>query len=250
MKPVLFSFGSLSLYSFGVMVGLGILLSITLMMRHAKREGIFTRDDIFDFVFVIVFFGFIGGRLFYVFENFSYYVSNPLSIFKIWEGGLIFYGGQLFALLGGLLFVRRKKMSLWPALDFVTPYIALSHAFGRIGCFLNGCCYGKFCDLPWGVKFPRLGYHVHPTQLYEAFFNVALFVFLYVLTPKKKFKGQIALLYFMGYAMSRFTIEFWREPSVVWASLTSNQWFSLAVFFVSAWEYRRRKISSLGEVSS
>ena len=140
---------------------------------------------------------------------------------------------------------RKKKWSFWKILDFLVPYVALSHAFGRVGCFLNGCCFGKACEWPWAVRFPELSYAVHPTQLYEALYDLVLFAFLIKRGKRARFEGEIGLLYFLLYGMGRYMIEFAREPGWMWMRLTSNQWLSVAIMVVAFifFQSRRRKAS-------
>jgi len=243
MKPVLFSLGAIHLYSYGFCIALGVLLSLFLMRRFALKKGFPKPDEVFDMAFMVLVWGFLGARLFYVVQNFSYYVSEPLKIFAVWEGGLIFYGGAIAGFLGLVWVAWKKKWSLWKILDFLVPYVALTQAFGRIGCFLNGCCYGKVCDLPWAVRFPGLPYAVHPAQLYEAFYDIVLFAFLIKRREQVRFEGEIGLLYFLLYGMGRYTIEFLLEPGWMWMGLTSNQWLSIAIMVVAfvIFQYRRRK---------
>ena len=243
MKPVLFSFGSIHLYSYGLSIALGVLFALFLMKRRALKEGFPKLDEVFDMAFAILVWGFLGARLFYVMQNFSYYAAEPLKIFAVWEGGLIFYGGALAALFGFWVTVRKLRVPFWKALDFIVPYGALAHAFGRIGCFLNGCCFGKACELPWAIRFPELSYAVHPTQLYEAFYDLVLFVFLIKRAKRARFEGEVSLLYFLLYGIGRYTIEFLREPSWMWMGLTSNQWLSIAIIGVAfiLFQIRRRK---------
>jgi phosphatidylglycerol---prolipoprotein diacylglyceryl transferase len=245
MKPILFSLGAIHLYSYGLSIAIGVLLSLFLMKRRAFQEGFLVPEEVFDMAFTVLVWGFIGARLFYVIQNFSYYRAEPLKILAVWEGGLIFYGGAIAALGGLWLMARKKKWPFWKILDFLAPYGALTHAFGRLGCFLNGCCYGKVCDLPWAVRFPELSHAVHPAQLYEAFYDIVLFAFLVQRRKRIRFEGEIALLYFLLYGMGRYTIEFLREPGWMWQGLTSNQWLSVAIMVVAFifFQSRRRKAS-------
>jgi len=245
MKPVLFSFGGIHLYSYGLSIALGVLLSIFLMKRQALKEGFPGPDDVFDMAFAVLVWGFFGARIFYVIQNLSFYLTEPLKVLAVWEGGLIFYGGAIAAFLGLGLMARRKKWSFWKILDFIVPYVALTHAFGRIGCFLNGCCFGKVCDLPWAVRFPELSQAVHPTQLYEAFYDLVLFAFLVQRRKHIRFEGEIALLYFLLYGIGRYTIEFLREPGWMWMGFTSNQWLSIAIIVAAFifFQSRKRKAS-------
>ena len=243
MKPVLFSFGAIHLYSYGLCIALGVLLTLFLMRRRALKEKFPKPDEVFDMAFAVLVWGFLGARLFYVIKNFSYYMAAPLKIFAVWEGGLIFYGGAISSFLGFWLTVRKKKLPLWKTLDFLVPYGALAHAFGRIGCFLNGCCFGKACEWPWAVRFPELSYAVHPTQLYEALYDIVLFAFLLKRRRRIRFEGHIRLLYLLLYGMGRYVIEFMREPSWMWVGLTSNQWLSVTIMVVAFtfFQSRRRK---------
>lgn len=245
MKPILFSFGALHLYSYGLSIALGVLLSLFLMKRRALKEGVLKPEEVFDMAFGILVWGFLGARLFYVAQNLAYYAAEPLKIFAVWEGGLIFYGGAIAAFLGLGLMARKKKWPFWKILDFVVPYGALTHAFGRIGCFLNGCCFGKACELPWAVRFPELPYAVHPTQLYEAFYDLVLFAFLIQRGKRVRFEGEISLLYLLLYGMGRYAIEFLREPGWMWMGLTSNQWISVVIMMAAfiLFQYRKRKVS-------
>ena len=118
MKPVLFSWGPLHLYSYGLCIALGVLLSIFLMKRRAAKEGFPGTEEVLDLSFVILVWGFLGARLFYVVQNFSYYATEPFKFFAVWEGGLIFYGGALSAFLGLLLTARKRNMPFWKILDF------------------------------------------------------------------------------------------------------------------------------------
>ena len=241
MNPILFSFGPFHLYSYGLCIAVGVLLSIFLMNRRAVKEGFPKPDEVLDIAFVILVWGFLGARLFYVIQNFSYYAAEPFKILAVWEGGLIFYGGALAALFGFWRTVRKLHLSFWKTLDFFVPYGALAHAFGRIGCFMNGCCYGKVCHLPWAVRFPGLDHAVHPTQLYEAVYDLALFVFLLARRKRARFEGEIGLLYFLFYGLGRYLIEFVREPGWAWLGITANQWLSAAIIVVAFVFFNSRK---------
>lgn len=235
MIPVLFSIGNFKLYSFGLMVAAGVFLSISLMTRQAKRDGFPDPEMVSDSVLVGVFAGFFGARLYYVIQNFSVYLNDPLSFFAVWEGGLVFYGGVIASFFALYLFARIKRISFIRLLDFMLPYVALTHAFGRVGCFLNGCCAGKACSLPWAVTFPETELAVHPVQLYEAGFNVLLFLFLLrAAKGKASFTGRTTVFYFIFYAVGRFTLEFFRTNDPYFLSLTMNQWVSIAIFAAAA----------------
>lgn len=237
MKPVLFSLGPLTFHAFGMMIALGVLASLVLMKKRARQTGFPGSEEVFDFVFVILLSGFLGARLYYVLQHFSSYAASPLKVFALWEGGLVFYGGLIGALLGFYLYLRRKKIPFLKGMDFILPFVALTQAFGRIGCFLNGCCYGKICDLPWAVKFPEHAHAVHPTQLYEVAVTLAIFSFLYFRYVKRRFIGEISILYFVFYGTARFAIEFFRGGNPLLLFWTWNQWWSALLIVICGISY-------------
>lgn len=234
MHPVLFQWGSIQIYSFGLLVALGVLCALFMMGREADRCGFPTRDQAFDLVFFTVLAGFAGARLLFVAEQWPEYQASPWRIFAFWEGGLIFYGGMIASLAGLFVFFRLKKLPPLKTLDFLVPYVALTHAFGRIGCFLNGCCHGDACDFPWAVQFPGEAFSRHPAQLYEAVLDLILFAALQGLKRKNPPSGYVMCGYFAGYALIRFVIETVRTSNPSFFYLTYNQWISAAVLLASA----------------
>jgi phosphatidylglycerol:prolipoprotein diacylglycerol transferase len=238
MIPILFSYGPIKIYSFGFMVAAGVLLALFLMLRAARRDGFPAGDqDVMDLVFVTVISGFAGARLSYVLQEYRWYGSHPLEILAVWQGGLIFYGGAVAAIIGLILLMKVRGIPYLKGFDFLIPYGVITHAFGRIGCFLNGCCYGHPCHWPWAVHFPGVGGNVHPTQLYEAVFNLCLSFFLIRRYRARLFAGEIMCLYFMLYSIGRFLIECLRADNPEWLSLTINQWISIVLFVTFAGLY-------------
>ena len=237
MKPILFSLGPIHIYSFGFMIVLGVFISLQLIARRVGQGHFLTKDHAFDLVFVTLAGGFAGGRLAYVIQFRDWYLEHPAAIFAVWEGGLIYYGGVIGAILALLIYSKARKYALSEVLDFLLPYVALSQAFGRVGCFLNGCCGGKVCDLPWGIRVAGHEETVHPTQLYEAFFTLGLFFFLSHVYQKSPRKGTVAVLYFSIYAVGRFVIEFFREGNPYFYFFTWNQWLSIVILISSLAAY-------------
>lgn len=238
MAPEIFSIGPFTVHSYGLFVALGVFVCLFLMTRAAKRFGFPPAEKVFDLVFVIVLAGFLGSRLFYVIEEWPWYRNHPWEVFQIWKGGLVYYGGMVASFLGFFIYVAWRRLPPLAATDFVIPYIPLAHAFGRIGCFLNGCCYGKGCHLPWAVQFPFLPEPVHPTQLYEAAFNVLLFGFLVRSYPRRRFVGEVTALYLLLYPLGRFVIEFFRGDQPPWLfSLTLHQVLSLSFMAMGIFLY-------------
>jgi phosphatidylglycerol:prolipoprotein diacylglycerol transferase len=216
MHPVLFHVGKLYIYSYGLMIAIGIVVGLFLARRQAAREGI-DPDKIIDISFYALVAALIGSRLLFVLMNVGEYTDNPLDILKIWEGGLVFYGGLIPAVAVAIWYIKRLGLPLWQVTDIFAPSIAIGHAFGRIGCFLAGCCYGTPSSLPWAVTFtdPRTlappGTPLHPTQLYSSLGLFAIFAFLVFLRRKKTFHGELLWSYTLVYSIFRFFIEFLRD---------------------------------------
>ncbi len=238
MFPVLISWRGLHLYTYGVLVALGVAAGFWLLRREAEKEGI-SPQRAADVAFWSVVAGLVGARLVFVLFHWSDYSSSPLKALKFWEGGLVFYGGVIPGVLVALWLIRRWALPLWKSLDVAAPSLALGHAIGRLGCFSAGCCYGKPTDLPWGVVFsdPRslapLGVKLHPTQLYSALGLFGILSLLLWLRRKGGFPGQVFFVYLGLYSAFRFLVEFVRgdpRTTLFWG-LSHNQ-VVMAVLFV------------------
>ncbi|OGP52636.1 MAG: prolipoprotein diacylglyceryl transferase [Deltaproteobacteria bacterium RBG_13_52_11] len=241
MHPVLFHSGWLTIYSYGFMIALGIMVGLFLARRQAAREGI-DPNQIVDITFYVLVAALIGARILFVLMNFKEYADNPINILKIWEGGLVFYGGLVPAAAIGIWYIKRLGLPLWQVADIFAPSVAISHAFGRIGCFFAGCCYGEACALPWAVTFtdPRSlapqGIPLHPTQLYSSLSLFALFAFLVLLRKRKTFHGELLWLYILCYSIGRFFLEFLRgDPrgNVLGGLLSTAQAISIPLAGIS-----------------
>lgn len=238
MYPLLFEIGPLSVYTYGVMVATGIILAIFFIGPHAQKRGLPT-DFLVDLIFWAVIWGLIGARVFYVLLNFQTFVKDPAEIFKIYKGGLVFHGGLIFGFAATVVLLRKKRLPFLKTLDLLAIYVPLAHAFGRLGCFLNGCCFGKFTYSDWGVIFPGHFVKVHPTQLYSAVLLLLIFVFLFVFEKNKKFHGQIFCFYLILYGAMRFLVEFLRTGStVVIINLGVFQWISVILFCTGIFLYK------------
>ncbi len=216
MHPVLFHFGSLTVYTYGFLIAVGFIVGILLAKREALRVGI-DPDAIMDLSFYIIIAAIVGSRLFYVITTPDLYLAHPLEIFKIWNGGLVFYGGFIFAVATALICMKLKGLPVWETTDIFAPSVALGQFFGRLGCFSAGCCFGKKCDLPWAVTFrdpdslAPVGVLLHPTQLYDAFANLIIFFLLWRLRKNKRFSGQIFWTYVPLYGIARIIVEIFRD---------------------------------------
>ena len=161
-----------------------------------------------------------------------YYSRHPIEIIRIDQGGLIFYGGFLAATAGVIGMARARRLPIWKLGDFTVSALPLGHAFGRVGCLLNGCCYGVPCELPWAVQ--TAGALRHPVQAYEALFNLALYFVLRRVLLRGARPGMVVAMYLLAYGMWRFTIEFFRGDARMdgWAGLNAAQ--SLCVALIVA----------------
>ncbi len=236
MYPVLFKIGPINIYSYGTMVALGFSAAIFLACRRARVFQL-KREDVADLSILALVSGIVGARLLYIFFNLSHYLANPLEIFNLSKGGLVWYGGFLAGLAAVAWYARAKEMPFWDVADLFAPYIALAQATGRLGCFLNGCCFGREAhpSYPFGVVFPGSAILRHPAQLYAAALLIALFLLLRSRQDKRRFQGEIFLGYCMLYSSKRFFLEFVRGDNVRLAlNLTVYQYASIAILAVSA----------------
>ena len=223
MHPVLIQIGPLVIRWYGVMIALACFAGMWLALKEAKRKGI-GREKIEGFFFYALIGAIIGARLYYVaFSCLENFWSNPLTLFAVWEGGLAIHGGILGGLLVALIYARKREIPFWKLADTVAPSLILGQTVGRIGCFLNGDAHGHPTKLPWGMiyspespagrMFP--GQPLHPTQLYEMFFNWMIFLFLWKWRKRFKVDGHLFLLYVMMYSAIRIFIEHFRADKLV-----------------------------------
>ncbi|HHW41846.1 MAG TPA: prolipoprotein diacylglyceryl transferase [Syntrophomonadaceae bacterium] len=223
MHPILFQWGFLRVYSYGFFVALGILAATLLLVKKLEKQGK-SAQFVIDLVILMVVAGIIGARLVYVFlYEPGYYLAHPLQILMLSQGGLAFYGALLFGLLAGYLYLRKIGVPFLAFLDLAAPAVALGYSFARIGCFLNGCCYGVPTNLPWGVVFPAVDdLPRHPTQLYSLLSGIVIFVILELVSRRIRFRGQIFSLFFILYGLSRSVIELFRENPFIWGGWVAS----------------------------
>lgn len=218
MHPILFSVFGKEIYSYGILAALGFLSGMLTWVWLARRE---TRPPGFaaDLGFWLMAGGIVGSRLAYVVANWSYYRAAPLEIVRIDQGGLIFYGGFLLASAALVIFARHHRVPVWHLADFAIPALAIGHALGRLGCFLNGCCYGRpaddhFCGIAYppvcepGKLFP--GIPLFPVQLIESAALLAIWAVLLFAYPRRKKDGATFALYLLLYPPVRFALEYLR----------------------------------------
>ncbi len=226
------------------MMALAFLAGLWTATLRARRENI-SGERVADVTLWLMVGAILGARIVYVTTYWKQeFADQPLSeIFMIQHGGLVYYGGLIGATIAGMIYIHWKKMPLWKTADVFAPSIALGSVFGRIGCLLNGCCYGRACSLPWAISFPADNpLHppttpVHPTEIYDALLNLVLYIFLAWLFRRKKFDGQIFATYLIVYAVFRSIVEYFRgdyPPDHVHFTfgLTSAQLVSVPIFII------------------
>ncbi len=241
MRPVLISLGFLQFHSYTVMMAIAFLTGVLLSVReNYKRSDPYPVTPVGG---VWVYFGaLIGARLYYILQYEGWREAYRAVFF--WEGGLVFYGGLFGGFLAAVLYVRAKGVPVLPMADIVMSYVPLSHAIARVGCFLNGCCWGLPTTLPWGVRFPKSpwgaygqqveqglinagGAHslpVHPTQLYCSLGLLAIFFVMRWAYKHKRHDGAVTLLYPLLYGALRFVVEIFRGDSArpLWGMTVSQ----------------------------
>lgn len=238
------------------MIALAFLAGLWTAGRRAPLSGV-NGERILDLGPWLILGAVLGARTLYVISYWrEEFAGKPLwEIFMIQHGGLVFYGGLIGASLACILYVRMRKLALWKVADILAPSIALGYVFGRIGCLLNGCCYGRVCSVPWGIRFPYESFAwktqfdaslaarfepsapVHPTQIYDALLNLALYLTLGWLYRRKKFDGQVFAVYLLGYAVTRSIVESFRgdySAEHLYGGLTPAHLVSIAIFAAGA----------------
>jgi phosphatidylglycerol:prolipoprotein diacylglycerol transferase len=248
VHPILCEIGPLTFYSYGLFVALGFLLAIGLASRLANRNGL-PGQAIADILFWTALAAIVGSRILFVFGDLKYYLKYPLKALALWEGGLVFYGGVAAGAAVMIWLLRRARLPLLPTIDVIAVAVPLGHAFGRLGCFMAGCCYGQPTDAWYGVAFVNpdtlarpTGVPLVPTQLIEAGVELTLFLVLLRLLPRKRFHGQIALLWVLGYSVIRFLLELLRGDDrsyLVPGVISLSQGISLVIFAAAVVLWRR-----------
>ena len=224
IDPVALQLGPLAIHWYGItyLVAFGLFMFLgTRRLRHEPFASItgpsaWTRKDVEDILFLGVVGVVIGGRLGYcLFYKPGYYLTHPLEIFAVWQGGMAFHGGLLGVIAAMLWFAHSRKRPWLQVADFVAPCVPTGLAAGRVGNFINGELWGRATTVPWGMFFPQdaTGSLRHPSQLYEALFEgLFLFMVLWGVRKRNPFDGFMVGLYIFGYGLVRFVIEFFREP--------------------------------------
>jgi len=255
IDPVALQIGAIKIHWYGVSYMMAFLIGWWLARVRARQTGLLDNKGVDDLVFYVVLGVIIGGRVGYIlFYNFGAWMSDPLELFRVWEGGMSFHGGLLGVLVAVWLFARKTNARFFQVTDFIAPLIPVGLFTGRIGNFINGELWGAPTSMPWGMQVKceqfyylctaklglpagtELSPPLHPSQLYEALLEgVVLFVLLWLVALRKPAIMLISGLFLIGYGAFRFTVEFVRMPDAhigyLWGEwLTMGQVLSLPMF--------------------
>jgi len=243
VDQVAFRIGTFPVYWYGVLVTVGFLAGLWTASQRCLRDNIpsETAVDLGPWIMVGAI---VGARILHVVSYWQEeFADKPIwEIFMLRHGGLVFYGGLVGASLATVFFARRRKLPLWKLADALAPSIALGQAFGRLGCLMNGCCFGLPTKLPWAIHYspdhPTRSQGVHPSQVYESVLDALLYLGLAWQYRRKKFDGETFSLYLIAYALVRFGVEFSRgdyETHYLGGWATPGQLVSVGIFVAGCW---------------
>lgn len=238
MHPILFDFGSFTVYTYGVLLAAAYLLGLQFALVRARSRGL-DRQRVMDLGIWIIVSALAGAKLMLLVTDFRQYTQSPRALLDLVRSAGVFYGGLIGAVTVAFVYMRRHRMPLWTTTDVFAPGIALGHAVGRLGCLMAGCCFGRPTSVPWAITFHNpaasinsdtpLGVPLHPTQLYEAGAELLILgVLLWLERRSRAFPGRTFWTYMLLYAVSRFAIEFYRgDPRGTIAMFSTSQFVSL-----------------------
>ncbi|MCL2052332.1 MAG: prolipoprotein diacylglyceryl transferase [Lachnospiraceae bacterium] len=245
MQNELFSIGPITLYGYGLMIGIGIFVCFFMADRRAKKFGL-DADVIFNVGFLSVIGGFITSKLFFIAMDLPNIIRNGIFLKSLISNGFIVYGGLIGGVLTAIAYLRLKKIPFMPYFDLAAPSMAVAQAIGRLGCVIAGCCYGRVTDSAFGIIFENSsfapnGIKLIPTQLISSLGNFAIMFALLFYAKRKPKAGRVGALYIILYAVGRFFIEFFRNDyrgSV--GPLSVSQLISLIVLIPGVWLFVRK----------
>ena len=217
MHPEILHVGFIHLRSYGLMMAVAFVVGTFLALRECRRLSL-DEDKVVNVILVTLVASVLGARMLYVLEHLPEFRREWTSALALWQGGLTLYGGIAAGTFAGLLAAKRMKLPIWITADALTPALALGTMFGRVGCFLNGCCYGRPTGLPWGVVFPHDSFAylefgnqpVHPSQLYNAIAGLALFATFQLLRGRFRVPGVMFWTFIAVFALIRIPIDLTR----------------------------------------
>jgi phosphatidylglycerol:prolipoprotein diacylglycerol transferase len=264
VHPEIAHWGVIHIRSYGLMLAVAFLFGTWISLREARRLRL-DEDRVVNVILVALVAGVLGARMLYVLEHVSEFRREWGSVLALWQGGLTLYGGVVAGAFAGLIAARRQRLPMWVVADALTPALAIGTMFGRVGCFLNGCCYGRPTTLPWGVHFPPDSFAglefgnsaVHPSQLYFAALGLALFGLVLLLRRRVSVPGKLFWLFLLLFSLGRVPLDFTRAYesgsellSVAGVAITESQLTSLMLALFSALmmlRLSRERVAAPGE---
>jgi phosphatidylglycerol:prolipoprotein diacylglycerol transferase len=228
MHPIICAIGPITIYSYGLLIALGSLVFLIGSLKEGRKQGI-PSGLFYDLYFFSLISGLIGARLLYVLTNLDFFRNNFSEVFKIYHGGLSWFGAFMFGIIAAFLVTKKYRVSFLRTVDICAPYLALAQGLGRLGCLLNGCCFGKESHAFFALNLSGHSQSIHPTQLYSFFGLILIFIFLENFKKKEVANGQVFSIYLGLYGIKRFIIEFFRGDTISTPilNLTLFQIFSL-----------------------
>lgn len=262
MRPRFFTFDTpewlqgflpetLSVYSYGLMIALGVLAAFMVVLRLSRPLGL-NADDLTSLFMWVFAAAFVGGRLFFYFEDISRYLEHPSEMLRISGGGFVFYGSLIFTVPVIAWWLKTKNTPFRPFADILAIAGPVVHSFGRVGCFLAGCCHGRECHNPYlGVTFTNpesmapQNIPLYPTQLFDITVNLVILAVILILWKRKQFAGQLFLLYLAMYAIGRSAVEMYRGDEargfVFGGILSHSQLIAVIILLLASWFWLRWK---------
>ena len=243
-SPVAISIGPVIIHWYGLMYLLGFAGGLVLgLYRSARPDSGWSREQVWDLLFYVALGVILGGRLGYVlFYKAGHYLTHPLEIFYLWQGGMSFHGGLIGVLIAMAWYARKSSRTFWNVTDFLAPLVPIGLGTGRLGNFINQELWGRTTDVPWAVVFPAVdSMPRHPSQLYEALLEgVVLFAVLWWYSSRPRGAGKVSGLFLVGYSISRILVEFFREPDahmgyLAFEWLTMGQVLTLPMLLFGSW---------------
>jgi phosphatidylglycerol:prolipoprotein diacylglycerol transferase len=237
MFPILLNIGPVTLHTYGLLVAVAFLVGYHTLRDHMSRHNLpLTLAD--GLAFALLLGGIVGARIaYFLVSEPALLWKQPWSLLRVWEGGLVFYGGAVAGVIVAAIYARVAGYPFFRITDSLVAPLLIAHAIGRLGCFFAGCCYGRPTGMPWSVTFSRaeslapIGVPLHPTQLYEFLADLLLFFGARALDRREPRKGVLTAYYLMAYGAARFVLEMWRGDDrgfLLNAAISPSQWISLA----------------------
>lgn len=254
MRIVLGEIFGLKIYSYGFMIGIGIICAVLLFLKRGTKRG-YNEDKLFNATILTVILGILGGKVLYIITDWQLVVKDPSIIFKDFGNGFVIYGAIFGGALGISIYSIKNKWSILEIGDLIVPGLALAQGFGRIGCLLAGCCYGAETSSAIGIVFPEgslapVGVPLYPTQIFSSIFDFALALFLLWYGNKSKEKGKTLSMYMIIYSIGRFFVEFLRnDPRGNVGALSTSQFISIFILIGGILLYNISKLKGRKETS-